>query len=137
MCWQIYLAADHGLPVIPWNVKAPDFHVTSTSGKQLGGQMSKRLIYRVGSHEGCACGFGVLDPAEPSDMDRAGMRQLGLLADYLQTATRRGPVELLVCWIGEEARPPDERMTVSPAFFREGYDDVFLSLSHRRLYTVE
>jgi hypothetical protein len=81
-------------------------------------------VVRVGSHEGCGCGFasgwllyqGVADVTEAralegamSEVERSDFEQeqtsRELLARIVVQARRGGPVELFACWDGDELGP--------------------------------
>lgn len=81
-------------------------------------------VVRVGSHEGCGCGFssdwllyqGVADATEAralegamSEVERSDFEQeqasRELLAELVAQASLGGPVELFACWTGDEPQP--------------------------------
>ena len=112
MCLILYMAADSGVSLIPWDKANPAFHVSMPSAPgdaKVRGHFSKPHIVCLGSHEGCGCGFRHSELAEWFDPDpdpeevaqRAeSMRRLG---EYLaHTVGRTGAVELYLCWDGDQ-----------------------------------
>ncbi len=75
-------------------------------------------LYEIGAYTGCGCGF--LGEEDGDDEDEAVARRVSraALRRYVEDAASTGRVELLGCWIGDEALPADASV-VSPAELEE------------------
>ena len=113
MCLALYIATDQALPLVPWDAERPALHLQEAvfhPRNPLTDFLSKPLIYSVGSHQGCGCGFA--DDALEGDQARQA------LVDHLAAALRENAeVEVYVCWSGEEGQPPKLRRHARPDDF--------------------
>jgi hypothetical protein len=130
MCLGVFLACDAELPVIPWSSASPAFNVSVLEDREAGvrNQFSKRHIYYLGSHTKCSCGFSPQE--EPDEADRRP--SVRALVSYLDAATAKGAVEMFVCWSGDEATPPKQRLELRVAQLAE-QDDWLGELTFVRL----
>lgn len=126
MCLALFVASDHELPLIPWDEAAPAFNVQPLSehdGKVLTTHFSKRHARYLGGHSGCSCGFRYSAQASGDDADAVRENELGrasvaALRAYLQKAIETvGPLELYVCWEGDEGEDAEHALNVSPDHF--------------------
>jgi len=109
MCFALYLAADNPLPLRAWDEHAPAFYVTTEDIHQRPIPiLSKPYVYYLGSHQGCGCGFRVagIPPEWPEYAER--MQNHEQLVEYLEAATKHGPVELFMSWEGDEQLQPQD-----------------------------
>jgi len=108
MCLGVYLAAPDSLPEIQWSQERPAFNVGPITPDEASVRrhFSHPHVYYLGSHTQCGCGFSSRE--EPELADRR--RSLESLQAYLADATLRGPVELFVCWDGDYAEDPRQRI---------------------------
>lgn len=126
MCLMLYLAADQPLEMLDWDDAAPGFYIEALAPEEdrVRRQLTKRHVVYAGSHEGCGCGFrrrardllraapgsAHLGASEPS------RRSLEQLRRYLQReVTRVGPIELLACRDGDQARRPAVHRALRPS----------------------
>lgn len=127
MCTQVYLGADRPLRVIPYNLTRPGFYVELVPAPATGTVndifpwpcLRKPFVYYVGSHSGCAWGLEYFEPpvGMETEWDLDCLESTQRLSDYLVDATRDGPVELLVCWLGREDEQPAHQRTLTPDYF--------------------
>ena len=119
MCWVLYIAADHPLPLIPWQPEAPAFNVTPLRevDEAVRARFAAGNVAYLGSHTGCGCGFdpGQANPAHP-DEARDNATSLAALRAYVEaraeaSAARR--VELYTCWDGDEGMEPHHRLEIT------------------------
>jgi hypothetical protein len=137
MCMTVYLASDRPLPLIAWDESAPAFWVGELPewSQAVHRQFTKPYVYYIGSYHGCGCGFRYArwpgvdeDPGEIA----AGRESMHHLAEYLKAATRDGPVELYICWAGDEEAEPEHHAMVS---LTQVGDESF-AFEERQLLTV-
>jgi len=121
MCLALYIAADRQLPLIPWDEKAPVFHVRDLSAKEqvVRPHFSKPYVYYAGAHEGCGCGFnyGRQYPELEADAGelKAARESVARLSAYLSDAVAAGgAVEVLACWEGDQAKEPQRGRRLTP-----------------------
>jgi hypothetical protein len=59
MCLLIYLASDQPLPLLAWDAKSPDFHVSELYAEQehVRNHLGLPHVYQCGSEERCGCAF--------------------------------------------------------------------------------
>ncbi len=116
MCIVIYIASDVPLPTSAWDDDRPQFHVRELPdlNEPVRKHFTKPLLYRPGSHVGCACGFqyGENNNDEPPPEKRESRQRL---ADYLTAALQhQSVVELYACWNGDEELEPEHRGRIKP-----------------------
>lgn len=115
MCTELYLAASHPLPLVPWIEEAPAFHVTllgnEAGAEEVRSHLSLPHVYDLGSFMGCGCGFIPL----PDDEDAAERRAcLEALVAYLEAAQRDGiALQLYVTETGSH-HPIERHLTLAP-----------------------
>jgi hypothetical protein len=122
---MVYVASDLPLPTSEWDERRPDFFVTDLPKPDAPVRrwFSKSLVYYVGSHEGCGCGFqvgqyGEDDPAGLEARDRSRRALAEFLTAALQT---QGGLELYACWDGDQSIAPESRRRTCPAdLLRDG-----------------
>jgi hypothetical protein len=115
MCLGVFVASGQALDPVPWDARAPAFHVAPLSEQELAvrSQFSLPHVGYAGAHTGCSCGF-LDDPEHPSAVSRSR----AALVEYIRRLSAAGPVELFVCWDGDyerTARQRAERSTASLA----------------------
>lgn len=124
MCLVVYLAADSPLRLLDWDEEAPGFHVSVLESERdtvVREQFDLPYVYYAGSHTGCGCGFNYGQHAElESDTHEIAMRQrsMAAMADYLAHEIGRvGEIEMLACWDGDQAAPPELHRDLTPSAF--------------------
>lgn len=131
MCLTVYVGSDVPLPVIPWDDARPAFHVADATdgyfspGNPLRLHSARPYFYRLGSHDGCGCGFQSYgeewDEAADAAVEAATPEQQACrraAADYLADALRhQATVEVFTFCSGSESRPPGRQRTARPADF--------------------
>lgn len=121
MCLAVYVASDQPLPVVAWDEAAPDFYIKQYQGRfQPLRHVTKPYHYYVGSHTGCGCGFlydGVSEGIAEYETIR---RMYQRLARYLTDVTAGAPVELFICWGGDEGTAPTQRLVTTPDELERG-----------------
>ena len=108
MCLGIYIATDRTLAEVPWDPSAPAFNLGPLSDQELPvrAQFSLPHLYYTGAHTQCACGFSRTE--EPDDTARRA--SLRALVVCLKPVVQDGTVELFVCWDGDYAAAPQQRL---------------------------
>ena len=111
MCLGLFLASDSELPLIEWNVDRPAFNVSGLlpSEESVRKHLKRSHVFALGSHTHCGCGFQRNEDNAPGDI--AASRQA--LSEYVADASRRGPVDLYVCWNGEAQDELTAEVTLS------------------------
>ncbi len=109
MCLTMYLGTDEPQSVISWDRKRPGLNVSQIGRvpKWLRQAIPQRFVYQIGAETGCGCGF-LHDDDEPG-----GHAAMASLATYLSRVATSGAVELLICWMGDEAKGADT-LSISP-----------------------
>ncbi len=125
MCLTIYLGADQAQELVSWDPKHPGFNVSvlRTWQRKLVRRLDKPFLYEIGAHTGCGCGF-LRDEDEDQRKERSS---IAALVSYLAAAAAPGPVELLVCWIGDETKE-----AVSLSLSAAAIEDLDLSTTWER-----
>jgi hypothetical protein len=108
MCLVLYMASAKRRPLVPWDQKAPRFHVTGedADARKARVQFTKKRVHYVGSEHGCGCGFrqeSDIGYAEPETLasKRDNHRSLH---DYVEACLADEDfIELFSCWSGDEA----------------------------------
>ena len=128
MCLAVYVGSDVPLPVVPWDEVRPAFHVAdATDGyfhptNPLRLHSARPYFYRLGSHDGCGCGFGSYgeewDDAADAYVEVTTPDQRACwraVAEYLSAALRHQPtVEAFTFCSGDEACPPKRQRKARP-----------------------
>ncbi len=117
MCLVLYISSDRERPVIPWDEKAPRFHVKSDDpdSQKARVHFSKPNVYYLGSDNGCGCGFKQQsDYAIDKPEELASKRDNQLrLHDYIKACLiDEEVVELFSCWSGDEGEAVESRRDV-------------------------
>lgn len=100
MCLALYLISDRPLPT----VEAQSLTVAPVHRPRWGKPaVPGDNVYRFGP-PGCAC--SLLRDGEEDVPHGDRDRQLAAAEDYLTDATVKGPVTLLVSWMGDERKEP-------------------------------
>jgi hypothetical protein len=131
MCVMVYLASDRPAPLIPWDATRPGFHVSELPEhrQDVRKQFSRPHVCRLGSHEGCGCGFqygeyeGFEDEVDWPQKRESRRR----LVEFVSALLCDDPeVELYACWDGDENLPAEQTDRIRPGeliaprtFFRE------------------
>jgi hypothetical protein len=106
MCLAVYLATQAAIPVIEWKKEAPAFYLERVAkGQAVRKQFSLPLVYYVGTHEGCSCGF-LKDGEVGDDLERCqeNYRSFGL---SIRSALAQGSmVQVFSCWEGDQGVRP-------------------------------
>jgi hypothetical protein len=99
MCLSVFIASDSELPLVEWNVERPGFNVSVLipGEESVRKWLQRPYVYTLGAHTHCGCGFQRNEDNAPEDV--AASRQA--LSEYVAAASRRGPVDLYVCWNAE------------------------------------
>lgn len=135
MCIAVYIASDYALPTIGWDEAKPAFHVMPLEFPvgNLRQYFSKPILYSVGSHHGCGCGFAAYEyfddqgdwVKEDDPQARAARHGLAL---FLTAALRlQDTVEVIICCSGNEVFPPQRRGQALPDDFLD--DSTLFDLS--------
>jgi len=120
---MVYIAADSPLPLIEWQENVTSFCVTELSDdeKVVTKQFTKPFIAYAGSFGGCSCGFSYdespIEDEEDAREDALSRQSVRELSEYLSKVVKTGAVEVFACWAGDEEADPEERLTVTPAYF--------------------
>lgn len=108
MCLAVYVGSSVEQPLVPWG-DPPGFHVRKLSGhREVKRRLGKPFIYDVGAHTSCACGFMRPHPSEEEEMS-SWSASMGSLVAWMRAAVATEPVEVLVCWLGDESKKPTRR----------------------------
>lgn len=117
VCLTVYLGSQDELPAIDWSKTDPSFNVRPLRrNRAVRRRLQMPHLYEIGAYTGCGCGF----LGEEDDEDEAVARRVSraALRRYVEDAASTGRVELLVCWIGDEALPANASV-VSPGELEE------------------
>lgn len=107
MCLAVYLASDHPLETL----SGPRLTVERLKRRAWPGDVfGGKPVYGV--LLGCAC--LLLSDGVEGEEERERQALLAELQAYLAEAANQAPIQALVCWAGDEKKPP-EGITVSPA----------------------
>ena len=129
MCNVLYLASDQPLPVVPWDPNIRGFHAVLPEAREevVAKHFSKRHVRYLGSHLQCGCGFfypdrnpdGSIEPDELEEWEEVRKTREGLVGYLRTTIQQAGPVEVVLSWSGEEARPVTRVPDLTPDAFLE------------------
>lgn len=145
VCTMVYLASDRPLPTKAWDKDHPAFYsefLDSIHGadkiRVVRSRFSKPFVFRLGSNQGCGCGFAYQEwtyegDYDPAELD-AAKKSRESLAAYLETAlSDQESLEIWICWAGDEHCETEDRHTVCP----EDFLDPGLYASEKILFTVK
>ena len=107
MCLALYLAASHGLPLIPWDEANPAFHVIRLpeSADAVRKHFTGNYVYYAASAQGCSCAFNY-EHEDDSILH---------LKNYLRNALICvEEVELFACQLNAEEQERQHALTSSP-----------------------
>jgi hypothetical protein len=127
MCMILYMASRSQPPLIPWDDSAPAFAVTPSRCHALpANRFSLSHVVEIGASEGCGCGFAIRSGNPPAaqsfELSDQSVEDRRRLLDYLDDRVRGGPVELWMCWSGDEAVPEEQTLTLSMEELRRNFD---------------
>jgi hypothetical protein len=121
------------MPLVDWNKQKPEFCVADLSKgpPDVKKQFSLPYIYRVGSHQGCGCGF--LKDGETGDELQQTLADYARLAAYIADARQGGAdIQLFCCWEGDQNRQPESHKSIdSDALLQNDFE-----FSERTLYSI-
>lgn len=127
MCLHLYLGSPIKLPLVPFDKEKRAFSVDLAEQpyeKDLGELMNAEIVYVLGSHTGCGCGWHV----GRKNPDEDTLRDFELLGRYLSAHLGNQMYKLMFTWWNHEylsyERIPFERL------------QVFDSLELETIYTV-
>jgi hypothetical protein len=107
MCLAIYVGTTVELPLVAWTDR-PAFHVDALEGhREVRRRIDRPFLYDVGAHTGCACGF--VEPAPSDDEHASWSTSIDAFSEWLRGAVDGGPIEVLVCWMGDESKKATRR----------------------------
>ncbi len=120
MCLVLYMSSERERPTIPWDEKAPRFHVKSedSAARKARPHFTKKNVYYLGSDNGCGCGFKRETDYADDESEGLASKQDNqkLLRDYIEAClVNEEFVELFSCWSGDEAKPVESRRDVALA----------------------
>jgi hypothetical protein len=132
MCNVLYLASDQPLRVVPWDPNTRAFHSVAPEGREevVAKHFSKRHVHYLGSHLQCGCGYfypdrnpdGSIEPDELEEWEEVRTTRERLVEYLRGTIQQSGPVEVLLSWSGDEAKPTERVPELTPeAFLAEAF----------------
>lgn len=102
MCYCLFLGTDFPQSTAEFVSESTTFFLSEASEDELDNglraKFSKKHIYRVGSWQGCGCGFDF--PIDDSVGDPNSRKSAELLISTIQTLAVHEVVELYCCWEG-------------------------------------
>ena len=135
MCMALCIGPDQPLSEIPWVEANPPFRVIAAARDHAARDRFRTPhVYDVGSHDGCACGFQLVQyPQFEDEGAPLTRRSLAELATCLEDClSEGGQIELFACRIGDEFGEPASRSVLSPQALR-GEPDFFREREMLRL----
>jgi len=145
MCTMVYLASDRPLPLIEWDKDHPAFYTESLGEihgaieeQAVRSRFSKSIIYRLGSNQGCGCGFAYYEQFDggyydPEELEAAAKSRESLAAFLAEALKDQDSLEIWICWAGDEGCETEDRHIVCP----EDFLDPDLYASEKILFTVK
>lgn len=110
MCLAVYVGSQIALPVRPWAAHLGQFHVEVLADgpgpDEIRRQLQRPYLYVVGAYEGCACGFK--RPYDDEELPK-WVAALAELTAWLRAAVEAGPIEVVICWLGDENKKARRR----------------------------
>lgn len=127
MCHVLFLAADQPPRVIGWDVERRGFHSVPPEAREevVARHFSKPHICYLGSHLQCGCGYyypdrnpdGSIESDELEEWEEVRVMRERLVEYLRETIRNCGPVEVLLSWSGDEARPTERISDLTPEAF--------------------
>jgi hypothetical protein len=116
MCLSVHVATAAPLAVGVWNPEARAFYLEMVpEDAPIRDRFSLPLVYVVGSHLGCGCGFQKYENDDERDKTHANYTALaGVIRDVLSSSSS---VEVFTCWEGDHAHEPELLESVSVSEF--------------------
>lgn len=131
MCYMLYAGADHELPVEEapdwaalgfndgdWPAQAPRLLVLAlaSDAESVRTHLQQSCVVRIGSYEGCSCGFNLLSNEVPVAVDSiegiVSRESRQALAEYV---ARNQVRNLYGCWAGDEELPSEGECLITTA----------------------
>lgn len=116
MCLMLYLGSDVPLATIAWEPDHPPLHVAELDERDavVRQHFSKLLVYYIGAHGGCGCGFAA-GSADDNTSNPDIFRPRQLLAEFTRKALQmQNDVEFFACWDGDQSHDVEHREQISP-----------------------
>ena len=112
MCLVVFVGTTAPPALVSFTESAPAFNARPLAPHEepVRQMLPFPHLATLGAHTGCGCGFMTDGADDPADVRRSR----AALVHYLDEALRDGPVELYVCWNGDESAPSERRMTLAP-----------------------
>jgi hypothetical protein len=122
MCMACYIASDFQLPrTKAWSEENPGFYVTDLQPdemERIRDTVTLPFVRYVGAFTGCSCGYRSFSEGatEPTTEDAAAAQSdHEAFAHYLEGLPAGSSIQLLVCWEGDESKPPRYRRALRPS----------------------
>ena len=103
MCFFFYIAIDQEIDEIPFLPSRPGYNVTRCQRRDVASLFTKKYVYRIGSGDGCSCGFhfGCIEEEldeinKIEDIEARSLVENSAREALEQTSTMRKMVESLV-----------------------------------------
>lgn len=119
MCLALYLIADRELPSGTFKPRKRAFYVEKLQDgygytAELKALYPERLIYYLGSHEGCSCGFRGLTYSDPYRMskDERLVLQTRIKLYHFLTRNNLLPATIYCCWDGDQGGRPRQTIVI-------------------------
>ena len=120
MCFVLFMASDKPRREIPWDEKAPSFHVKADDACAMKTRrhFSKPHVYYLGSSSMCGCNFRrepdwVFDQLQDEERRTKQENQEALHSFLAECLDDEPTVELLGCWSGNEEKPLQNRRNIN------------------------
>lgn len=118
MCLVLFLGTETPLETSGWSKETPAFYVGNIALGEVPVRQhfNKPLVYYLGSHTQCGCGFDYDSSYAEARGDEADdLESRRQLVKLLRSLTEgEGEVEVFACWSGDEAEEVIERKRVRP-----------------------
>jgi hypothetical protein len=122
----LYMASGRNPPLIPWDRAAPAFSVTQPQCNLPPGRFSLPNIVELRASENCGCNFAIRcgdsPPPQPLDLTDQNIEDRRRLIDYIRDRAADGPVELWICWAGNEALPELQAISMTVDELQANFD---------------
>lgn len=115
MCLNIYLGAEHELPLVAWNENEPGFYLYKLTEelelKTVNEILASNFIYTAGSWMGCACGLSYEDWSKESKEEQhdSSGKDVKDFINYLEINMANNELKLFCTWWEEF---PDKYETI-------------------------
>ena len=123
MCQRVYIASQKELPLVKRSQREPYLQVEGLTNTEAAVRRHFRRefthFYVAGAHLPCGCGFPAYssDPqAKQARIPEEDRKSVDRLRDYLRAGLgKRRPVQLYLCWPGDEGEAPRNERTIKVA----------------------